>query len=50
MSGTPGVPGLNPKEGAEPRDPSERAGSVPDKESVRNKASEDDMVPIGSLI
>lgn len=50
ISGTPGVPGLRPKDGAEPTEPSERAGSVPDKESVRKRASEDDIVPIGSLI
>lgn len=49
MSGTPSVPGLKPKDGAEPREPSERAGSVPDKESVRIKASEDDKVPRGRL-
>lgn len=37
-------------EGAEPTEPSDKAGSVPDKESVLSKASEEERVPIGSLI
>lgn len=45
-----GGPGLKPREGAEPTEPSDKAGSVPDKESVLNKASEEDRVPIGNLI
>lgn len=45
-----GGPGLKPREGAEPTEPSDSAGSVPDKESVLSKASEEDMVPMGNLI
>lgn len=45
-----GGPGLRPSEGAEPTEPSDKAGSVPDKESVLSKASEEESVPIGSLI
>lgn len=45
-----GGPGLKPSEGAEPTEPSDKAGSVPDKESVLSKASEEDRVPIGNLI
>lgn len=45
-----GGPGLKPREGAEPTEPSDKAGSVPDKESVLSKASEEDRVPMGNLI
>ncbi|TNN54291.1 hypothetical protein EYF80_035519 [Liparis tanakae] len=41
-----GGPGLRPSEGAEPTEPSDRAGSVPDKESVLSRASEEDRVPM----
>lgn len=44
------VPGLRPREGAEPTDPSERTGSVLDRESVLSKESEGDIEGIGSLI
>lgn len=42
-------PGLNPSEGADPTEPSDRAGSVPDRESVLSRVSEDD-IGIGNLI
>lgn len=42
-------PGLKPSEGAEPTEPSDKAGSVPDRESVLSKASEEDR-GIGNLI
>lgn len=45
-----GGPGLKPSEGAEPTEPSDKAGSVPDKESVLSKASEEGRVPTGNLI
>lgn len=45
-----GGPGLKPSEGAEPTEPSDKAGSVPDKESVLSRESEDDRVLIGNLI
>lgn len=50
LSALQGGPGLNPSEGAEPTEPSDRAGSVPDKESVLSNASEEDRVPIGNFI
>lgn len=50
LSALQGGPGLKPSEGAEPTEPSDKAGSVPDKESVLSKASDEDRVPIGSLI
>lgn len=45
-----GGPGLKPSEGAEPTEPSDKAGSVPDRESVLSKASEEDKLPMGNLI
>ena len=43
-------PGLGPKDGADPTDPSERAGSVLDSESVLNRDSDGSMSGMGSLI
>lgn len=43
-------PGLRPRDGADPTDPSERIGSVLDSESVLNKDSDGSMVGTGSLI
>lgn len=50
LSALQGGPGLKPREGAEPTEPSDKAGSVPDRESVLSKASEDDREEIGNLI
>lgn len=43
-------PGLRPRDGADPTDPSDRTGSVLDSESVLNKDSDGSMVGTGSLI
>lgn len=43
-------PGLGPRDGAEPTEPSDRTGSVLDSESVLSKDSDGDMAGTGSLI
>ena len=43
-------PGLRPRDGADPTDPSDRTGSVLDSESVLSKDSDESMVGMGSLI
>lgn len=43
-------PGLRPKDGAEPTEPSDRTGSVLDSESVLSKDSDEGIAGIGSLI
>lgn len=44
------LPGLSPREGAEPNDPSDRTWSELDIESVLSKASAEGMEGMGSLI
>lgn len=43
-------PGLRPRDGAEPTDPSDRTGSELESESVLNKDSDGGMVGTGSRI
>lgn len=43
-------PGLKPRDGAEPTEPSDKTGSVLDRESVLNKESEGGIEGIGSFI
>lgn len=43
-------PGLGPRDGAEPTDPSDRTGSLLDSESVLSRDSDGDMAGTGSLI
>lgn len=44
------LPGLSPREGAEPNDPSDRTWSELDIESVLSKASAEGIEGMGSLI
>lgn len=43
-------PGLRPRDGADPTEPSDRTGSVLDKESVLKRDSDEGIERIGSLI
>lgn len=43
-------PGLRPRDGADPTDPSDRTGSVLDSESVLKRDSDGGRVVMGSLI
>lgn len=50
MSSADVGPGLRPRDGADPTEPSERTGSVLDKESVLKSDSAEGMEGSGSLI
>lgn len=43
-------PGLKPRDGADPTEPSDKTGSVLDKESVLSRESDEAIEVIGSLI
>lgn len=43
-------PGLRPRDGADPTDPSDKTGSLLDSESVLNNDSDGGMLEMGSLI
>lgn len=43
-------PGLKPRDGADPTEPSDNTGSVLDMESVLKRESDEGMEGIGSLI
>lgn len=50
MSSADVGPGLRPRDGADPTEPSDRTGSVLDKESVLRRDSDEGMGGRGSFI